>query len=262
MNKKDFSERDICTKFITPALVAVGWTHNQFREEVKLTDGRVIVRGKLAYRLQNPAAKGGPKRADYVLYANASIPIAVIEAKRNIYEVGHGMQQALDYAEMLDVPIAISSNGDGFLLHDRSGITQPTERELSLEAFPAYDDLLGHLPAMEGHRVNTTAKTHRPALPHRRQRQGAPVLSEGSNQPYYRGHRQGPAAHPARHGHRHGKDLHRFSNNLAAVEGEKEKAHALPRRPQYTHRPDHPAGFRPIRRSHAQDQQPYGEKEL
>ncbi len=141
MNKKDFSERDICTKFITPALVAVGWTHNQFREEVKLTDGRVIVRGKLAYRLQNPTAKGGPKRADYVLYAKGNIPIAVIEAKRNIYDVGYGMQQALDYAEMLDVPIAISSNGDDFLLHDRSGITQPTERELSLEKYPAYDDL-------------------------------------------------------------------------------------------------------------------------
>jgi type I restriction enzyme R subunit len=141
MNKKDLSERDICTRFITLALVAAGWEHRQFREEVKLTDGRVIVRGKLASRLQNPAVKGGPKRADYVLYAKGSIPIAVIEAKRNIYAVGHGMQQALDYAEMLDAPIALSSNGDGFLLHDRTGITQPTERELALEDFPTHDDL-------------------------------------------------------------------------------------------------------------------------
>jgi type I restriction enzyme R subunit len=141
MNKKDLSERDICTRFITPALVGAGWEHRQFREEVKLTDGRVIVRGKLASRLQNPAVKGGPKRADYVLYAKGSIPIAVIEAKRNIYAVGHGMQQALDYAEMLDAPIALSSNGDGFLLHDRTGITQPTERELALEDFPTHDDL-------------------------------------------------------------------------------------------------------------------------
>jgi len=132
MNKKDLSERDICTRFITPALVGVGWTHSRFREEVKLTDGRGIVRGKLAYRLQNPAAKGGPKRADYVLYAKGNIPIAVIEAKRAIYDLGHGMQQALDYAEMLDAPIAIRSNGDGFLLHDRTGITEPTEREPSL----------------------------------------------------------------------------------------------------------------------------------
>ena len=141
MNKKNLSERDICTKFITPALVAVGWAQSQFREEVKLTEGRVIVRGKLAYRLQNPEVKGGPRRADYVLYANGNIPIAVIEAKRAIHEVGHGMQQALNYAEMLDAPIAISSNGDGFLLHDRTGITQPSERELSLEEFPTYDDL-------------------------------------------------------------------------------------------------------------------------
>ncbi|MES2922108.1 MAG: DEAD/DEAH box helicase family protein [Verrucomicrobiota bacterium] len=141
MNKKDLSERDICTKFITPALAAVGWTHVQFREEVKLTMGRVMVRGKLAYRLQNPEVKGGPKRADYVLYAKGNIPIAVIEAKRNIFEVGHGMQQALDYAEMLDAPFAISSNGDGFLLQDRTGITQPTVREISLDEFPTYDDI-------------------------------------------------------------------------------------------------------------------------
>ena len=141
MNKKQLSERDICTKFITAAIRNAGWQQTQFREEVSLTAGRVLVRGNLAYRLKNPQAKGGPKRADYVLYAKSNIPIAVIEAKRNSYEVGQGMQQALDYAEMLDAPIAISSNGDGFLLHDRSGITQPTEQELSLEEFPTYDDL-------------------------------------------------------------------------------------------------------------------------
>jgi type I restriction enzyme, R subunit len=141
MDKSQLSERDICTKFITPAIQGAGWQHFQFREEVKITAGRVIVRGKLAYRLQNPNAKGGPKRADYVLYAKPNIPIAVIEAKRSIFDVGHGMQQALDYAEMLDAPIAISSNGDGFLLHDRTGITQPVERELILKEFPVYDDL-------------------------------------------------------------------------------------------------------------------------
>ncbi len=89
MNKKDFIERDICTKFIAPALIGAGWKHSRFREGVKLTDGRIIVRGKLAYRLQNPAAEGGPKRADYVLYAKGSIPIAVIEVKRAVYEVGY-----------------------------------------------------------------------------------------------------------------------------------------------------------------------------
>ena len=141
MNKKDLSERDICTKFITPALQDAGWQQTQIREEVKLTDGRVMVRGKMAYRLQNPEVVGGPKRADYVLYAKPNVPLAVVEAKRNIYEVGKGMPQALEYAEMLDVPFAISSNGDGFLFHDRTGITQPTERSLALAEFPAYDDL-------------------------------------------------------------------------------------------------------------------------
>lgn len=103
LDKKSLSERDICTKFITPALHRSGWLLHQFREEVKLTDGRVMVRGQIAARIKNPDSKGGPKRADYVLYAHLNVPIAVIEAKQNKYSVGHGMQQALVYAEMLDV---------------------------------------------------------------------------------------------------------------------------------------------------------------
>lgn len=141
MDKHQLSERDICTKFITPAIVQAGWLQHQFREEVNLTDGRVMVRGKLAARIKNPDAKGGPKRADYVLYARSNIPIAVVEAKQARFSVGHGMQQALAYAEMVDAPFAISSNGDGFLLHDRTGLTQPSERELSLSEFPSLDDL-------------------------------------------------------------------------------------------------------------------------
>ncbi|HCG77971.1 MAG TPA: DEAD/DEAH box helicase, partial [Oceanospirillales bacterium] len=141
MDKLKLSERDICTKFITPAILEAGWTQTQFREEVNLTDGRVMVRGRLASRVKNPEAKGGPKRADYVLYAKPNVPIAVVEAKQAKFSVGHGMQQALTYAEMLDAPFAISSNGNGFLLHDRTGITQPTEREISLNDFPTFDDL-------------------------------------------------------------------------------------------------------------------------
>ncbi|MXQ11249.1 EcoAI/FtnUII family type I restriction enzme subunit R [Microvirga makkahensis] len=141
MDKFQLSERDICSKFITPAIQQAGWQQHQFREEVNLTDGRVMVRGKLAARVRNPNAKGGPKRADYVLYARPNLPIAVIEAKQARFSVGHGMQQALLYAEMLDTPFAISSNGDGFLLHDRTGLTQPVERELRLNAFPAPNEL-------------------------------------------------------------------------------------------------------------------------
>jgi type I restriction enzyme R subunit len=141
VDKHDLSERDICTKFITPAIQQAGWLQHQFREEVNLTDGRVMVRGKLAARIRNPDAKGGPKRADYVLYARPGVPIAIVEAKQARFKVGHGMQQALAYAEMLDAPFAISSNGDGFLLHDRTGLTQPVERELQLHEFPALTEL-------------------------------------------------------------------------------------------------------------------------
>ncbi|EMA9068550.1 DEAD/DEAH box helicase family protein [Vibrio parahaemolyticus] len=141
MDKKSLSERDICTKYITPSIEKAEWKQHQFREEVNLTDGRVMVRGKLAARIKNPEKKGGPKRADYVLYAKPNLPIAVIEAKKNSYSVGHGMQQALNYAEMLDAPFAISSNGDAFLLHDRTGLTLPVVRELTLDEFPTLDQL-------------------------------------------------------------------------------------------------------------------------
>jgi len=116
MSKKSLSERDICTKFITPAILKAGWDlHTQIREELSFTKGRIIVRGKLHTR-------GKQKRADYVLYYKSNIPIAVIEAKENNLSVGAGMQQALDYAETLDVPFVFSSNGDAFLMHDRTGL--------------------------------------------------------------------------------------------------------------------------------------------
>ena len=141
MDTYQLSERDICTKFITPAIQEAGWQQHEFREEVRLTDGRVMVRGTLAARIRNPEAKGGPKRADYVLYARPNLPVAVVEAKQAKFSIGHGMQQALAYAEMLDAPFAISSNGEGFLLHDRTGLTQPVERPLALDAFPSLTEL-------------------------------------------------------------------------------------------------------------------------
>lgn len=135
MSKKSLSERDICTKFITPAILKAGWDlHTQIREELSFTKGRIIVRGKLHTR-------GKQKRADYVLYYKSNIPIAVIEAKENNLSVGAGMQQALDYAETLDVPFVFSSNGDAFLMHDRTGLADKIEQELSLDAFPSPEEL-------------------------------------------------------------------------------------------------------------------------
>lgn len=135
MDKRTLSERDICSKFITPNVISAGWDGQlQIREEVSFTKGRIIVRGKLVTR-------GKAKRADYILYYKPNIPIALIEAKDNTHSVGDGMQQALEYAEVLDIPFVFSSNGDGFLLHDRTGLSQTREIALALNGFPSPEDL-------------------------------------------------------------------------------------------------------------------------
>src|SRR6476469_9389936 len=122
IDKRDLSERDICTKYITPAIAGAGLDiQTQIREEVTFTKGKVNVRGKMVLR-------GESKRADYILYYKPNIPIAVIEAKDNNCGVGHGMQQALQYAEMMDIPFVYSSNGDAFLEHDRTGMSEQPER--------------------------------------------------------------------------------------------------------------------------------------
>lgn len=135
MNKRDLSERDICTKFISPAVERAGWDEmTQMREEVSFTKGRIIVRGKLVTR-------GKAKRADYILYYKPNLPIALIEAKDNNCSIGDGMQQALEYAVTLDIPFVFSSNGDGFIFHDRTGLSPNVETTLQLEEFPSPDDL-------------------------------------------------------------------------------------------------------------------------
>ena len=144
MNKKSLSERDICTKFITPNIVAAGWNvDTQIREEVSFTDGRIYVRGKLH-------ARGAQKRADYILYYKPNIPIAVLEAKDNNHTVSAGIQQALGYAKPLDVPFAFSSNGDGFLFHDKTVTSGNIEKELALDAFPSPEQLWQKYKAYKG----------------------------------------------------------------------------------------------------------------
>lgn len=134
-SKKHLSERDICTKYIHPALVKAGWNiKSQIREEVSFTDGRIIVQGKMHTR-------GKRKRADYILYYKPNLPIAIIEAKDNKHAVGDGMQQALEYAEILQIPFVFSSNGDGFVFHDKTISEGDIEKELSLDEFPTPDFL-------------------------------------------------------------------------------------------------------------------------
>lgn len=132
MKKHEMTEEDIKLQFITPAVEKAGWDKSkQIKMEYNFTDGRVIVRG-------NTTARGARKRTDYLLYYKPNLPIAIIEAKDNNHNLGDGMQQGIEYAEVLDIPFVYSSNGDGFLEHDmKSG----TERELSLDQFPSPDDL-------------------------------------------------------------------------------------------------------------------------
>lgn len=135
MNKKELSESDICAKYITPAILKAGWDERrQLRREVTFTDGRVIVQGKLYTR-------GKRKRADYILYYQPNKPIAIIEAKDNNKSVGDGMQQALEYADILDIPFVFSSNGDSFIFHDKTLREGRMEHELSLEEFPTPQQL-------------------------------------------------------------------------------------------------------------------------
>jgi type I restriction enzyme R subunit len=135
MSKKKLTERDICSKYITPALISSGWDlHVQIREEFPLTNGRIIVRGQLHTRAKN-------KRADYVLFYKPGIPIAIIEAKDNNHSVGDGMQQGLNYGDMLSVPFVFSSNGDNFLFHNSIAKDGQVEKEITLEEFPSPESL-------------------------------------------------------------------------------------------------------------------------
>jgi len=134
VDKKKLSETDIITKFIMPAVKDAGWNlMTQIRQEVKLRDGKVIVRGQLGVRKT-------VKSADIVLYHKPNMPLAVIEAKANKHEIGKGMQQGLDYARLLEVPFIFASNGDGFIFHDKTNPTQ-LETQISLNDFPTPEQL-------------------------------------------------------------------------------------------------------------------------
>jgi type I restriction enzyme R subunit len=144
LSKKHLSERDICTKYITPAIKSAGWDiKKQVREEVSFTDGRIIVRGQQHTR-------GKKKRADYILYYKPNIPIALIEAKDNKHSVGAGMQQGLDYSEALDIPFVFSSNGDGFIFHDKTKTRGYVETEITLNEFPSPDELWSRYKEYKG----------------------------------------------------------------------------------------------------------------
>lgn len=134
IKKTKFTETDIITKFILPSVKNAGWDDmTQIRQEVKLRDGKVIVRGQIGMRKT-------VKSADIVLYYKPNMPLAVIEAKANKHEIGKGMQQGLDYARLLEVPFIFASNGDGYIFHDKTNPAQ-LETQISLDEFPTPAEL-------------------------------------------------------------------------------------------------------------------------
>ena len=135
MSKKDLTEEDIKLRFITPAINNAGWKNEHIRMEYYFTEGRVIFQGKVHARQTG-------KKADYLLFHAANNPIAIVEAKDNNKPLGGGMQQAMEYAQILDIPFAYSSNGDGFLEHD---FLTGKETELSLKQFPTPENLYKRL---------------------------------------------------------------------------------------------------------------------
>lgn len=136
LTKKQMTEEDIKLQFITPAITAT-WKLSQITMETKITDGKINLKGNLVVREK-------PKKADYVLYLNDSKPIAIVEAKDNKHTVSYGIQQAITYARMLDVPFAFSSNGDAFYEHD---MITGQERQIDLDKFPSPAELLARFQA-------------------------------------------------------------------------------------------------------------------
>ncbi|MCP5260870.1 MAG: DEAD/DEAH box helicase family protein [Rhodoferax sp.] len=146
MNKKTLSESDICDKFIRPAMETAGWNGmDQIYREFPLRAGRVVVRGQKSYRDKTTVL-----RADYALFYKLNIPLAVVEAKDNQHAVGAGMAQAINYAQLLDVPFSFSSNGDGFVFRDATMTTGVLEQTISLDEFPSPAELWRRFCAWKG----------------------------------------------------------------------------------------------------------------
>lgn len=138
LDKKHMTEEDIKLNFITPALTCKGWQDKITMETaVRFTDGKINLRGNIVTRKN-------PKKADYILYLSANNPIAIVEAKDNNHTIADGIQQAMEYAQMMDIPFAFSSNGDGFYEHD---FLTGQERELPLSTFPTPDELRARMEA-------------------------------------------------------------------------------------------------------------------
>ena len=232
MNKKALSERDICTKFITPSLVAAGWNiDTQVREEVGFTDGRIYVRGKIHTRGKKNAPTTSSTtsptfRSPSSRPRTTTTPSAQAFSRRSVT------------LKTLDIPFVFSSNGDGFLFHDKTVKVGTIETEISLR-------FSHHLKALA--KIQSLQRHHR----RNRARRCPRLLFDDSDRSprYYQqiainrtveaiARNAGNNRHPPRHGHWHWQNLHRIPNHLPPVEERREETHPLPRRPHGADRSD------------------------
>lgn len=139
LSKSEMSEEDVKLQYITPAITSK-WDRGKISMETQITDGKINLKGNFVHREK-------PKRADYILYLNVNNPIAIIEAKDNKHSISHGLQQAMTYAKMLDLPFAYSSNGDGFAEHD---FLTGKERQLKMDEFPTEVELVSRFKEESG----------------------------------------------------------------------------------------------------------------
>ena len=225
--KKDMTEEDIKLQYITPAVTSK-WSRGKITMETQITDGKINLRGNMVFREK-------PKRADYLLYLSANNPIAVIEAKDNNHTVSHGLQQAMEYARMLDLPFAFSSNGDGFAEHD---FLTGTEREFGLDEFPTEAELIARFKQESGL---------------------SPAQETVIDQPYYSSQNTYPPRYYQRIAINRTMDAiargqQRLSDRLPASEKRHEAQGTLSGGPQHPGGPVHPAGLRPVGEGYPQDQ--------
>ena len=198
ISKKQMSEEDIKLHYITPAITAQ-WNIQHITMETKVTDGRINLKGNLVIREK-------PKRADYVLYVSANNPIAIVEAKDNNHAVSYGLQQAMTYAQMLDVPFAYSSNGDGFMEHD---FMTGKEREFDLDEFPTEQELIQRYKAGANGGAGLTPEQEK--IP-------APLLPAHCHQSHSGRYRKRAKPYSVGYGHRYRQNLHGLPNRIPPTE--------------------------------------------
>lgn len=207
---KELTEEDIKFRYINEAITSKGWSKDSIfmEQKVKFTDGKISLHGNLVHREK-------PKFADYVLYANKATPIAIVEAKDANHSVSHGLQQAMTYAQMLDVKFAYSSNGEGFAEHD---FLTGKERTFAMDEFPAKEELVERYKneANDGNGLNKQELAyHRAAFLHWSEYISATILSAQCSKPHswYHCQRTKPCA-PC-HGDWHMQDIYCISDCMA-----------------------------------------------